>query len=80
MARYNKEFKLHCTQCLLENKPFPIVDGIKAKSLRDYTTFWLRLYKANGEVALEDGFISRNYSLKEKINAVNSMKVNKHLK
>ena len=42
MARYNKEFKLHI-QCLLENKPFPVVDGIKPRSLRDYTTFWLRL-------------------------------------
>lgn len=25
MARYNKEFKLYCIQCLLENKPFPVV-------------------------------------------------------
>lgn len=70
MARYDKEFKLHCIQCLQSNKPLPIVDGIKPKSLRDYTNLWIKLYKENGEAALEDGFIARHYSLKEKMWAV----------
>ena len=70
MARYDKDFKLKCIKALNSKQPLPKVDGVLPTSLERYAKLWRLNYREMGDIGLEDGFIKKNFTVKDKIKAV----------
>lgn len=69
MAKYPKEFKLKCIECLDKSLPLPKYPGVKEQTILRHAQNWRKAHRIKGESVLENTIIYRNYKLQDKIKA-----------
>ena len=70
MPKYDYDFKMKCVDCLDNHKPLPKFKGVLDKTILRNAQTWRILLRKQEKKGLDNSIIFKNYTLKDKINAV----------